>query len=106
MKRPWFHILVSVAEGATHGAEIQRRVSERTGGEVRLYPVTLYRSLDELAGGGLIEETASPEPEQHNEKRRYYVITAAGREALAAEAEALAAAARMAQAVLKTARAR
>jgi DNA-binding PadR family transcriptional regulator len=106
MKTPWFHILVAVAEGATHGAEIRRRVSERTAGEVKLYPVTLYRSLDELASGGLIEETASPEAEQHNEKRRYYLITPAGREALAAEAEALEAAARMAHSVLKTARAR
>ena len=102
MKKPRFHILLAVAEGPAHGAEIQRRVSERTDGEVRLYPVTLYRSLDELAGGGLIEETASPELEQHNEKRRYYLITSAGREALAAEADALEAAARMAHAVLKT----
>jgi DNA-binding PadR family transcriptional regulator len=106
MKTPWFHILVAVAEGATHGAEIQRRVSERTDGEVKLYPVMLYRSLDELAADGLIRETASPEPEQHNERRRYYVITAAGRKALAAEADALQAAARMAHAVLKAARAR
>jgi DNA-binding PadR family transcriptional regulator len=106
MKEPWFHILVVVAEGPAHGAAIQRRVSEQTDGEVRLYPVTLYRSLDELSGRGLIEETASPEPEQHNEKRRYYLITLAGREALAAEAEALEAAARMAQTVLKTESAR
>lgn len=106
MKKPWFHILLVVAEGPAHGAEIQRRVSERTEGEVRLYPVTLYRSLDELAASGLIKETASPEPEQHNEKRRYYLITSAGRDALAAEAAALDAAAKMAHAVLKTARAR
>lgn len=106
MKKPWFHILLIVAEGPAHGAEIQRRVIERTDGEVRLYPVTLYRSLDELAGAGLIEETASPGPEQHNEKRRYYRITSAGREALAAEAEALEATARLAHAVLKTERAR
>jgi DNA-binding PadR family transcriptional regulator len=102
MKESCFHILLVVAEGPAHGAAIQRRVSERTDGEVRLYPVTLYRSLDELAGSGLIEETASPEPEQHNEKRRYYQITLAGRETLAAEAEALEAAARIARAVLKT----
>jgi DNA-binding PadR family transcriptional regulator len=107
VRMPWRNATHrSAAQGATHGAEIQRRVSERTAGGVKLYPVTLYRGLDELAGGGLIEETASPDPEQHNEKRRYYVITAAGREALAAEAEALEAAARMAHAVLKPARAR
>ena len=106
MKKPWFHILLVAAEGPTHGAEIQRRVSELTNSEVRLYPVTLYRALDELAANGLIKETASPEPEQHNEKRRYYQITTAGRNALAAEAKALDAAAKMAHAVLKAARAR
>jgi len=105
MKKPWFHILLIVAEGPAHGADIQRRVSERTDGEVRLYPVTLYRSLDELAARDLIEETPSPGPEQHKEKRRYYRITPAGREALRAEADALRAAARMAHAVLKTERA-
>lgn len=106
MKKTWFHILLVVAEGPAHGAEIQRRVSDLTDGEVRLYPVTLYRSLDELAAGRLIKETASPEPEHHNEKRRYYQITAAGRDALAAEAKALDTAARLAHAALKTARAR
>jgi DNA-binding PadR family transcriptional regulator len=106
MKKPWFHILLVVAEGTCHGAEIQRRASEQSQGAVKLYPVTLYRSLDELSGRGLIEETASPEPDRHNEKRRYYRITSAGRDALAAEAEALQAAARMAHAVLKTERAR
>ena len=106
MKKPWFYILLVMAEGRAHGADIQRRVSERTGGEVTLYPVTLYRSLDELAEEGLIEETAGPESEQHNEKRRYYVITSVGREALAREADALEATARLAHAVLKTERAR
>ena len=105
MKKNWFHILVMVAQGPCHGAEIQRRVSDATDGSVRLYPVTLYRSLDELAGQGLIRETADPEPDSHNEVRRCYAITAAGRRALAAEADALQAAARQAHAVLKGGRA-
>ena len=104
MKKPWFHILLVVAREPVHGAEIRRRVHDETDGEVTLYPVTLYRSLDELAERGLIAETSDPEAGEHNEKRRYYVITGLGREALAAEAEALQTAARMAQAVLKGAR--
>ncbi len=101
MKKPWFYILLVVAESPCHGAEIQRRVSDHTRGEVRLYPVTLYRSLDQLSGRGFIEELPEPEAARYNERRRYYGITPEGREALGAEAEALQAAARMAQAVLK-----
>lgn len=103
MKKPWFHILLVVAREPVHGAEIRRRVHDETDGEVTLYPVTLYRSLDELTEAGLIVETPDPHAAEHNEKRRYYVITAAGRQALAAEAEALQAAARMAHAVLEEA---
>ncbi len=102
MKRPWFHIILVVAEGTCHGAEIQRRVSDKTQGEVRIYPVTLYRSLDELAARGLIEELPEPDEAQHNERRRYYGITPEGRRALAAEAEALEAVARMAHDALRT----
>ncbi len=102
MKRPWFHIMLVVAEGPCHGAEIQRRVSDKTNGEVRIYPVTLYRSLDELAARGLIEELPEPDVAQHNERRRYYEITPEGRRALAAEADALEAVARMAHDALKT----
>lgn len=101
MKKPWFHIMLVVAGGPCHGAEIQRRVSDRTRGEVRIYPVTLYSSLDELAARGFIEEIPEPDVAQHNERRRYYGITPEGREALGAEAEALEVAARMAHAVLK-----
>ena len=101
MKKPWFYIMLVVAEGPCHGAEIQRQVGDQTRGEVRLYPVTLYRSLDELSARGFIEEVPEPEAARYNERRRYYGITPEGREALAAEAEALQAAARMAQAVLK-----
>ena len=104
MKASWFHILLAVAREPVHGAEIRRRVQELTDGAVTLYPVTLYRSLDELTEARLIAETRDPEAAEHNEKRRYYVITAAGREALAAEADALQAAARMTRAALKGAR--
>lgn len=104
MKTHWFHILVVTAKDACHGAEIQRRVLEETEGELKLYPVTLYRSLDDLAAKGLIEEVSAPEDVQHREKRRYYRITHAGRRALESQAESLEAAARMAHAALQSGR--
>lgn len=102
MKKRWFHILLVVAEGPCHGAEIQRRVDRNTRGEVTLYPVTLYRGLDDLHAAGLISEVPEPEGAEHNERRRYYRITAEGREALAAEAGALEAQARLALAALRS----
>jgi DNA-binding PadR family transcriptional regulator len=104
MKKPWFHILLGLTEGATHGAEIQRRVHERTSGGVKLYPVTLYRSLDELVEGRLIEELPEPEDAEHNERRRYFTLTAQGRQALRAEARAMEAAAKMALDALRSGR--
>ena len=100
MNERWFHMLVSIAEGSCHGAEIQRRVHDRTNDAVKLYPVTLYRSLDEMDAAGLIEEAPLPADAEHNERRRYFRITAEGKKALAAEAAALEEAARMAHAVL------
>ena len=105
MKKQWFHILLVLAEAPRHGAEIQRRAGEMTGGAVKLYPVTLYRALDELAADGLIREVAAPANADHNEKRRYYAVTRSGRRALAAEAEVLETAARLARAALKPGRA-
>jgi DNA-binding PadR family transcriptional regulator len=101
MKKQWFHILLVLAEAPRHGADVQRRASDMTAGEVKLYPVTLYRALDELVADGLIQEVAAPADADHNEKRRYYAITPAGRRELAGEAEALEAAARLARAALK-----
>ena len=48
MKRHWFFILLSLADRDRHGSGIVRDVLDLTGGELRLWPVTLYGSLDEL----------------------------------------------------------
>lgn len=87
-----FHILVALADRDLHGAGIVRDALDRTEGEVRLWPATLYGTLDDLAGEGLIEELRGEErPEEKSERRRYYRITARGRDALAEEAARLAA---------------
>ncbi len=48
MKTVQYHILVALAGGPLHGAEIRRRVEEQSGGSVTLYPAMLYGSLDDM----------------------------------------------------------
>lgn len=80
-----FHILLALARRDLHGLGIADEVEELTGGQLRLGPGTLYRSLHEMHEGGLIEETAAPRDDA-DPRRKYYTLTPAGREALAAEA--------------------
>jgi DNA-binding PadR family transcriptional regulator len=85
-----FHILVALGDAERHGYEIMQVVAEDTGGAVRTGPTTLYRSIRGLMEAGLIEESdRRPAPEVDDERRRYYRLTAAGRDAARAETERL-----------------
>ena len=99
MKRHWFYILVSLAGGDRHGSEIARDVLDLTGGGLRLWPATLYGSLEELREAGWIEELDDPSerPEGESERKRIYRVTAVGRRELEAEARRLEAEAAMAR---------
>ncbi len=92
MKKNWFFILVSLADGERHGLAIMRDVLELTNREVRLWPAALYGSLDELRDRGWIEELADERsrPAGESERKRYYRITAAGRLALSEETDRMA----------------
>jgi DNA-binding PadR family transcriptional regulator len=72
---------------------------------VRLWPATLYGSLEELRARKWIEELDEP-PEQESERRRYYRITRAGQHVLTDEAERLGRLARLARARIRTGEAR
>ena len=86
-----FHILMALADRDLHGSGIVRDVLDQTGGELRLWPATLYGALDELAGEDLIRELAGDErPRGVSDRRRYYRITARGRASLRKEAARLA----------------
>jgi DNA-binding PadR family transcriptional regulator len=94
-----FHILMSLAEDDLHGYEIMRRVEEQTDGRTRIGPGTLYSSIQALLDAGFVTEVASRGDEnQHDERRRYYRMTAAGRKAARDEAERLASVLRVARA--------
>lgn len=87
MRRHWFYILLSLAERDRHGSGIMRDVLELTDGELKLWPVTLYGSLDELTDTGYIRalERAPADAEDDSARKRWFRITAAGRRALSAE---------------------
>jgi len=50
------HILLALADRERHGYDIMREVARFSGGQVRLGPGTLYRSVRQLLAGGLIAE--------------------------------------------------
>ncbi|HUP24481.1 MAG TPA: helix-turn-helix transcriptional regulator [Thermoanaerobaculia bacterium] len=86
MKPTWFHILLALAEGDRHGAAITRDVLDLTAGSLRLWPATLYGSLEELREAELIEELEEPlRPEGESGRKRFYRLTAKGRAALVRE---------------------
>ncbi|MGD2070253.1 MAG: helix-turn-helix transcriptional regulator [Gemmatimonadota bacterium] len=88
MRRAWFYILLSLASRERYGAEIQEDVRALSDGEVRLWPATLYGSLEELVDDGWIEELApGEEPADAGGRSRWYRITAEGRAALVEQVE-------------------
>jgi DNA-binding PadR family transcriptional regulator len=90
LKTHWFHILLALAGGEQHGYGIMQEVLNRTAGKVRLWPATLYGSIKRLIEADLIEESDErPAPELDDARRRYYRLTALGRQVLDAECERL-----------------
>ena len=86
LKPNWLHILLALSAGDQHGYGIMQDVLERTNGKVRLWPATLYGSLDELCTLGWIRELDhAPSRAENVGHRRWFGITAAGRRTLAAE---------------------
>ncbi|MEP6765877.1 MAG: PadR family transcriptional regulator [Gemmatimonadaceae bacterium] len=87
MRRPWFFILLSLAAHDRHGSGIMRDVLELTAGELKLWPVTLYGSLDELVEEGFIKALDTPpsNADETSARLRWFRVTAAGRRALATE---------------------
>jgi DNA-binding PadR family transcriptional regulator len=94
-----FHILLALAVEDRHGYAIIQDVALRTGGELKLSAGTLYRSIQRMLEQGLIVETRDrPAPEDDDERRRYYRITALGTAAAKAETRRLSQLVKMARA--------
>ncbi|NKB86842.1 MAG: PadR family transcriptional regulator [Acidobacteria bacterium] len=82
-----YHILLSLSAEARHGYGIIKDVGERTTGHLELEAGTLYAAIRRLRHDELLEER--PAPEGTDARRRYYALTAFGREVLQAESERL-----------------
>jgi len=85
-----FHILLALADGEKHGYGIMKEVTQRTEGQMRMGPGTLYGSIGRMLASGLIEETGErPDPEMDDERRRYYHLTNFGLRVAQAESRRL-----------------
>jgi len=85
-----FDILLALAPQPRHGYAILQDVQERSGGETKLHPGTLYRALSRLEERGLLEEVDDPDADDTgDDRRRVYRLTALGRSVAAAEARRL-----------------
>ncbi len=82
-----FHILLSLGEGERHGYALKREIAKRTNGKLKLGPGVLYGAINKMLELGLIEESEErPDPHLDDERRRYYKITALGKQVARAEA--------------------
>lgn len=106
LKPNWFHVLLSLANEELHGYGIMQEVLSRTNGKVRLWPATLYGTLERLLDASLIAEAnRRPPADEDDARRRYYRLTALGRRVLAAECVRLEDLVRVIRAKRRTARA-
>ena len=78
-----FHVLMAMADGAEHGYAIGKAVEETSG--VRMGPGTIYGALQRLERDGLVREA----DDDQESRRRPFILTAAGRQALEREAARL-----------------
>lgn len=103
MKNRVYLILLALARSDLHGLGIARAVQELSDGGTRLWPASLYGTLEDLSEAGLIEELDDPRqrPADESEKKRFYRLTRAGHRALAAETDRLAALVKIAKSHLK-----
>jgi DNA-binding PadR family transcriptional regulator len=84
------HVLLALAGGERHGYAILKDVQRQSGSRLRFGPGTIYGTLQRLLEAGWVEAAAACGA-AGDERRRYYRITGAGREALNAEIDRLAA---------------
>lgn len=100
MSEQSFWVLSALTGEPLHGYGVLREIETLSGGRLRLSVGTLYGILSRLTADGSIE--VDREVVVSSRLRRYYRLTAEGRQALAAEAARIQANARIASARLRT----
>jgi DNA-binding PadR family transcriptional regulator len=85
-----FQVLLALADTDRHGYGIILEVAGRTDGLITLRTGTLYTLLQRLMDDALIEPVDGGTPtKKHDPRRKYYGLTALGRDVLSAEARRL-----------------
>src|SRR5687768_11271934 len=88
---PAQHIMLALGTDALHGYAIMQSIAERSRGEIRILPGTLYSTLKKLLAEGLVEECDPPKyADSEDARRRYYRVTKTGKAAMKAQTERLA----------------
>lgn len=82
----WSQVLLSLADGERYGYDILKEIERQTDGRMSPKTGSLYAALQRLADEELIREAPEAGSTGEDERRRYYALTARGREALEAEA--------------------
>lgn len=78
-----FHVLLALAGGERHGYGIMKEALRQSDGAVRLGAGTIYGTLQRLIEHGWVVEAPRAGPKLVDGRaRRYYRLTARGREAL------------------------
>lgn len=89
LHEPTFLLLTALAQGRLHGYGMITEVTRISDGRVTLRAGTLYGALDRLVGQGLVQPDGDEVVD--GRLRRYYLLTSAGAEVLASEADRMAA---------------
>ena len=76
-------------EEPSHGYAIVQEIEAREKDLPTIYPGNLYRRIRDLRAKGLIADTATPDGEGKDARRRYFEVTGLGREVVQAEAHRL-----------------
>jgi DNA-binding PadR family transcriptional regulator len=95
-----YYVLLALSGDDRHGLAIARDVQQLSEGAVRLWPATLYGTLDDLVHRGWIQQLEH-HPADESEKKRFYSLTRAGRAALRGETSRLAGLVKVARARMR-----
>lgn len=86
LSQPMFHILIALGDEAMHGYAVMQEIDERSAGQVRLLPGTLYSTIKKMLALQLVEEIDAPaNAGSEDARRRYYRVTKFGRDVRDAE---------------------
>ena len=83
-------VKIALGDETKHGYGVMQEIDERSGGQLRLLPGTLYSTVKKMLGLQLIEECdPPPDADSEDERRRYYRATKFGKSVRSAETERL-----------------